>query len=56
MHTGDAGTEAADGFFYIKDRLKDMIISGGENIFPAELEGVLAGHPGVADPPITATR
>lgn len=49
LHTGDAGTEDADGFFYIKDRMKDMIISGGENIYPAELESVLAGHPDVAD-------
>ncbi len=49
LHTGDAGTEDAGGFFYIKDRIKDMIISGGENSYPAELEGVLAGNPGVAD-------
>jgi acyl-CoA synthetase (AMP-forming)/AMP-acid ligase II len=47
--TGDAGTMDADGFIYIKDRIKDMIVSGGENIYPAELEGVLAGHPAVAD-------
>jgi long-chain acyl-CoA synthetase len=49
FHTGDAGTMDADGFIYIKDRIKDMIVSGGENIYPAELEGVLAGHPAVAD-------
>jgi acyl-CoA synthetase (AMP-forming)/AMP-acid ligase II len=49
VHTGDAGTQDPDGFFYIKDRIKDMIISGGENIYPAELEAVLAGHPAVAD-------
>jgi long-chain acyl-CoA synthetase len=49
FHTGDAGVVDADGFFYVKDRVKDMIISGGENIYPAELEGVLAGHPDVAD-------
>jgi len=49
FHTGDAGTEDADGFFYIKDRIKDMIVSGGENIYPAELESVLAGHPAIAD-------
>ena len=47
--TGDAGTEDADGFFYIKDRIKDMIVSGGENIYPAELESVLAAHPAIAD-------
>jgi long-chain acyl-CoA synthetase len=49
FHTGDAGIVDSGGFFYIRDRIKDMIISGGENIYPAELEGVLAGHPDVAD-------
>ncbi len=49
FHTGDAGTMDADGFIYIKDRIKDMIISGGENIYPAEVEAILAGHPRVAD-------
>jgi len=49
FHSGDAGTMDADGFIYVKDRIKDMVVSGGENIYPAELEGVLAGHPAVAD-------
>jgi long-chain acyl-CoA synthetase len=49
FHTGDAGNVDTDGFYYIRDRIKDMIVSGGENIYPAELEGALAGHPGVAD-------
>ncbi len=49
FHTGDAGTMDSEGFIYIKDRIKDMIISGGENIYPAEVEGVLAGNPKVAD-------
>jgi acyl-CoA synthetase (AMP-forming)/AMP-acid ligase II len=49
LHTGDAGIEDADGFFYIKDRVKDMIVSGAENVYPAEIESVLAGHPGIAD-------
>jgi acyl-CoA synthetase (AMP-forming)/AMP-acid ligase II len=49
FHSGDAGTMDADGFIYIKDRIKDMIVSGGENVYPAEIEGVLAGHPHVAD-------
>ena len=49
FYTGDAGTMDAEGFIYIKDRIKDMIISGGENIYPAEIESVLAGHPMVAD-------
>jgi acyl-CoA synthetase (AMP-forming)/AMP-acid ligase II len=38
-----------EGFVYIRDRVKDMIVSGGENIYPAELESVLADHPGLAD-------
>src|SRR5260370_23890574 len=49
FHTGDAGTMDAEGFIYIKDRIKDMIISGGENIYPAEVEAILAAHPNVAD-------
>ena len=49
FHSGDAGTVDEDGFVYIRDRIKDMIVSGGENIYPAELESVLAGHPAVAD-------
>ncbi|HEX6487683.1 MAG TPA: long-chain-fatty-acid--CoA ligase [Candidatus Dormibacteraeota bacterium] len=49
FHSGDAGTMDADGFVYIKDRIKDMIVSGGENVYPAEIEAVLAGHPDVAD-------
>jgi len=49
LHSGDAGSMDADGFLYIRDRIKDMIVSGGENIYPAELESVLADHPAVAD-------
>jgi acyl-CoA synthetase (AMP-forming)/AMP-acid ligase II len=48
-HSGDAGHYDADGYLYITDRIKDMIISGGENIYPAEIERVLAEHPSVAD-------
>ncbi len=47
--TGDIAKLTADGYLYILDRAKDMIISGGENIYPAEVEAVLARHPGVAD-------
>lgn len=47
-HTGDAGYRDEDGFYYICDRLKDMIVSGGENIFSAEIERVLGQHPAVA--------
>jgi acyl-CoA synthetase (AMP-forming)/AMP-acid ligase II len=47
--SGDAGYLDADGYLYIHDRFKDMIISGGENIYPAEVESALMGHPAVAD-------
>jgi long-chain acyl-CoA synthetase len=49
LKTGDAGYVDADGFLFLTDRVKDMIISGGENIYPAEIENALAGHPAVAD-------
>ncbi len=49
LYTGDVGTMDADGYVTIEDRIKDMIISGGENIYPAELEGVLATHPEVVE-------
>jgi fatty-acyl-CoA synthase len=48
-HTGDIGTRDADGYFVIHDRKKNMIISGGENIYPAEVERVLQAHPAVAE-------
>ena len=44
---GDMGYVDEDGFVYIVDRVKDMIISGGENIYPAEVENVLSEHPAV---------
>jgi acyl-CoA synthetase (AMP-forming)/AMP-acid ligase II len=49
LHTGDAGYFDADGYLYIYDRIKDMIVSGGANVFPAEVESALFGHPAVAD-------
>ncbi|MES9540743.1 long-chain-fatty-acid--CoA ligase [Actinomadura sp. NPDC000600] len=49
FRTGDAGYLDEDGYLYIHDRVKDMIISGGENIYPAEVENVLMGHPAVSD-------
>ena len=49
LHTGDAGYVDEEGFFYIRDRVKDMIVSGGENIYPAEVENVLFAHPAIAD-------
>ena len=49
LYTGDIARRDSDGFFYIMDRKKDMIISGGENIYPAEIEDLLLGHPKVVD-------
>ena len=49
FHTGDAGYVDDEGFIFLKDRIKDMIISGGENVYPAEIEGVLMGHPEVLE-------
>ena len=49
LRTGDAGYLDRDGYLYIHDRVKDMIISGGENVYPAEVENALYAHPGVAD-------
>ncbi|WP_034629403.1 long-chain-fatty-acid--CoA ligase [Desulfotruncus alcoholivorax] len=48
-HSGDLGKKDEDGFVYVIDRLKDMIISGGENIYSAELEAVINTHPAVAE-------
>jgi len=48
-HSGDIGTRDADGHFFIRDRKKNMIISGAENIYPAEVERVLIAHPDVAE-------
>ncbi len=47
--SGDAGYRDADGYLYIHDRVKDMIVSGGENIYPAEVENALHEHPAVLD-------
>ncbi|MBK9610517.1 fatty acid--CoA ligase [Candidatus Amarobacter glycogenicus] len=49
FYTGDAGYLDSDGYLYIHDRVKDMIVSGGENVYPAEVESALFGHPGIAD-------
>ena len=49
IHTGDAGYLDNEGYLYIHDRVKDMIISGGENVYPAEVENAIYGHPDVAD-------
>jgi acyl-CoA synthetase (AMP-forming)/AMP-acid ligase II len=49
LYTGDAGFMDNEGFLYIHDRVKDMIVSGGENIYPAEVENAVFGHPAIAD-------
>jgi long-chain acyl-CoA synthetase len=49
LHTGDAGYLDEDGYLYIHDRIKDMIVTGAENVYPAEVENVLMAHAAVAD-------
>jgi acyl-CoA synthetase (AMP-forming)/AMP-acid ligase II len=49
LHTGDVARADEDGYIYVIDRKKDMIISGGENIYPREVEKVLLRHPGILD-------
>jgi acyl-CoA synthetase (AMP-forming)/AMP-acid ligase II len=48
VHTGDGAYQDEDGFIYIVDRMKDMIVSGGENVFSAEVESAISTHPAVA--------
>jgi len=49
LHTGDLAKRDAEGYYYIVGRIKDMFISGGENVYPAEIESVLYSHPAVAE-------
>ncbi len=49
LQTGDAVYRDADGYLYLHDRVKDMIVTGGENVYPAEVENILMRHPGVID-------
>src|SRR4029079_1856487 len=49
LRTGDVGRLDADGYLYIEDRLKDVIVSGGANIYPRMVERVLEGHPAIAE-------
>ena len=49
LYSGDLATMDDEGFVFIQDRKKDMIISGGENVYPAEIENVILKHPGVKE-------
>jgi len=49
LHTGDVGIKDEDGYIFIVDRMKDMIIRGGENIYPKEIDNLLAGHPKIQE-------
>jgi long-chain acyl-CoA synthetase len=54
LHTGDIGKKDAEGFVYLLDRKKDLIIRGGFNVYPAEIEAVLHEHPGVREAAVVA--
>jgi acyl-CoA synthetase (AMP-forming)/AMP-acid ligase II len=56
LHTGDIGSIDAEGYLTIKDRLKDMIITGGENVYPAEVEAILAEHSDIASVAVVDSR
>jgi acyl-CoA synthetase (AMP-forming)/AMP-acid ligase II len=56
MHTGDVGYRDANGYLHITDRRNDMIITGGENVYPREVEEALLAHPGVADVAVLGTK
>ena len=49
LHSGDVASMDAEGYLYLRDRLKDMVVSGGTNVYPREVENVLLGHPAIAD-------
>lgn len=55
FHTGDIGQADDEGYVWVLDRVKDMVISGGENVYPAEVEDVLYGHPAVAEVAVLGT-
>ncbi len=54
LRSGDIGRQDADGYFYIAGRIKEMFISGGENVYPAEVENVLAAHPDILEAAVVA--
>ena len=49
IRTGDAGYLDEDGYAFLRDRIKDMVVTGGENVYPAEVEKVLGGHPSIRE-------
>ena len=55
LHTGDVAREDEDGFWFIVDRVKDMIVTGGFNVFPREVEDAVAEHPAVAQVGVIGT-
>src|SRR6202000_2722740 len=55
LHTGDMAREDEDGFYFIVDRVKDMIVTGGFNVFPREVEDVIAEHAPLAQLCVVAT-
>lgn len=55
FHTGDIGQADDEGYVWVIDRVKDMVISGGENVYPAEVEDVLYGHPAIAEVAVLGT-
>ena len=56
LRTGDLGMLDADGFLYVVDRKKDMILSGAQNVYPADIEQVMRTHPDVAEVAVVAAR
>lgn len=56
LHTGDIGYVDEEGFLFVLDRRSDLIISGGENIYPAEIEGILTSHPHIEDAGVIGIR
>lgn len=49
IHTGDAGYVDENGYAFLRDRIKDMVVTGGENVYPVEVESVLSGHPSILE-------